>query len=159
MPLPGGEWRRCTVGHEPPLRAGGGSRAAAVTIGPVERVTGIGGVFFRAGDPQALTRWYAEHLGVSPPPASYDERVWEQEAGPTVFAPFPSDSDYFRRSDQQWAVNFRVRDLDAMVDQLRRAGIAVEEHETSYPNGRFAELTDPEGTPIQLWEPADPHRT
>jgi glyoxylase I family protein len=82
----------------------------------VERVTGIGGVFFRAGDPQALSLWYAEHLGVSQPPASYDERVWEQQAGPTVFAPFPADSDYFRRSDRQWAVNFRVRDLDAMVD-------------------------------------------
>jgi glyoxylase I family protein len=135
------------------------NQAAAVTIALVERVTGIGGVFFRAGDPQALTAWYAEHLGVSQPPASYDERVWEQEAGPTVFAPFPADSDYFRRSDQQWAVNFRVRDLDAMVDQLRRAGIVVDEHETSYPNGRFAELTDPEGTPIQLWEPADPDTT
>ena len=126
---------------------------------PVERVGGIGGVFFRARDPQALTRWYAEHLGVSPPPASYAERVWEQEAGPTVFAPFPADSDYFRRPEQQWAVNFRVRDLAAMVDQLRRAGIVVDEHETSYPNGRFAELTDPEGTPIQLWEPADPDTT
>jgi hypothetical protein len=97
--------------------------------------------------------------GVSPPPASSAERVWEQEAGPTVFAPFPVDSDYFRRPDQQWAVNFRVRDLAAMVDQLRRAGIVVDEHETSYPNGRFAELTDPEGTPIQLWEPADPDTT
>ncbi|MET0522446.1 MAG: VOC family protein [Jiangellaceae bacterium] len=102
----------------------------------MERVTGIGGVFFRAGDPQALTARYAQCLGVSQPPASYDERVWEQEAGPTVFAPFPADS-----------------------DQLRRAGIVVEEHETPYPNGRFAELTDPEGTPIQLWEPADPDST
>jgi hypothetical protein len=117
-------------------------------------VTGIGGVFFRANDPQALSRWYAEHLGVTPPPATYEGPVWEQNAGPTVFAPCPSDSEYFRRPDQQWAVNFRVRDLDAMVEQLRRADIVVEVHETSYPNGRFAELTDPEGTPIQLWEPA-----
>jgi glyoxylase I family protein len=119
----------------------------------VERVTGIGGVFFRADDPQALSSWYADHLGVTAPPISYDGKVWEQEAGPTVLAPFPSDSDYFRRPDQQWAINFRVRDLDAMVEQLRQAGIDVEVHETTYPNGRFAELTDPEGTPIQLWEP------
>jgi hypothetical protein len=87
-------------------------------------------------------------------PATYDERPWQQEAGPTVFAPFPIDSEHFRRPDQQWAVNFRVRDLDAMIDQLRQAGIEVDEDEASYPNGRFAELTDPEGTPIQLWEPA-----
>jgi glyoxylase I family protein len=121
----------------------------------MERVTGIGGVFFRAHDPQALTRWYADHLGVPPPPATYEEMPWEQEAGPTVFAPFPNDSEYFRQPDQQWAVNFRVRNLDAMIGQLRQAGIEVDEHEASYPNGRFAELTDPEGTPIQLWEPAN----
>ena len=86
-----------------------------------------------------------------------EERVWSRGWADGV-RPFPADSDYFRRSDQQGAVNFRVRDLDAMVDQLRRAGIVVDEHETSYPNGR-CELTDPEGTPIQLWEPTDPHTT
>ncbi|HEX6231594.1 MAG TPA: VOC family protein [Jiangellaceae bacterium] len=120
----------------------------------MERVAGIGGVFFRVNDPQGLTRWYAEHLGVSPPPASYDQEPWTQESGPTVFAPMASDSEHFGRPDQQWSINFRVRNLDAMVAQLRRAGIQVEEHTESYPNGRFAELTDPEGTPIQLWEPA-----
>lgn len=120
----------------------------------MERVTGIGGVFFRAKDPEALSRWYADHLGVSPPPASYDERSWEQQSGATVFAPFPSDSEHFRRPEQQWSINFRVRDLDAMIAQLRGAGITVEEHQETYPNGRFAELSDPEGTPIQLWEPA-----
>jgi glyoxylase I family protein len=120
----------------------------------MERVTGIGGVFFRASDPEGLTQWYAEHLGVKPPPGSYDERSWEQAAGPTVFASLPGDSEHFRRPDQQWSINFRVRDLDAMIDQLRKAGITVEEHAQAYPNGRFAELTDPEGTPVQLWEPA-----
>lgn len=124
----------------------------------MERVTGIGGVFFRANDPEALTRWYAEHLGVQPPPPSYDDRSWEQQAGPTVFAAFPSDSEHFRRPSQQWSINFRVRDLDAMIAQLRAAGIEVEEHAESYPNGRFAELLDPEGTPIQLWQPAGADR-
>ena len=120
----------------------------------MERVTGIGGVFFRAANPAGLSRWYAEQLGVDAPPETYEAHVWEQEAGPTVFAPFPDDSDYFRQPSQQWAINFRVRDLDAMVAQLRGAGIDVEVHKEPYPNGRFAELTDPEGTPIQLWEPA-----
>lgn len=133
-----------------------GRPAVAATIAPVERVTGIGGVFFRARDPQALSRWYAEHLGVLEPPTSYGGSVWVQEPGPTVLAPFPADSDYFRRPEQQWAINFRVRDLDAMVEQLRLSDITVEVHEEVYPNGRFAELTDPEGTPIQLWEPQTP---
>jgi glyoxylase I family protein len=120
----------------------------------VERVTGIGGVFFRADDPDSLTRWYEEHLGVSPPPATYGERSWEQQAGPTVFAAFPAESGHFRRPQQQWAINFRVRDLDAMVTQLRAAGISVDVHAEEYPNGRFADLLDPKGNPVQLWEPA-----
>lgn len=124
----------------------------------MERVTGIGGVFFRARDPEALGAWYEQHLGVSRPPSSYDERSWEQQAGPTVFAPFSNDSEHFRRPEQQWSINFRVRDLDAMVAQLRTAGISVEVHEQDYPNGKFAELMDPEGTPIQLWEPAGADR-
>ena len=79
------------------------------------------------GRPAGLSRWYAQHLGVGPPPESYDQGPWEQEAGPTVIAPFPADSDYFRRPTQQWAINFRVRDLDAMVAQLRSSGIEVQE--------------------------------
>lgn len=120
----------------------------------MERVTGIGGFFFRANDPEGLTRWYETHLGIPGPPASYDERSWEQEPGPTFFAPFPADSEHFRRPEQQWAINFRVRDLDAMVAQLRGAGIDVEVHDETYPNGRFADLVDPESNPVQLWEPS-----
>ncbi|WP_210581955.1 VOC family protein [Streptomyces sp. GESEQ-4] len=120
----------------------------------MERVTGIGGIFFRASDPEALASWYETHLGVGRPPDTYDERSWETETGPTVFAPLPSGSEHFRTPEQQWAINFRVRDLDAMVAQLRSAGIQVDVHEQDYPNGRFAELSDPAGTPIQLWEPA-----
>lgn len=119
----------------------------------MERVTGIGGVFFRARDPEGLTRWYADHLGVTPPPATYDESSWRQEAGSAVFAAMPADSEHFGRDTQQWAINFRVRDLDAMVRQLREAGIAVTVHDEVYPNGRFADLHDPEGNPVQLWEP------
>ncbi len=120
----------------------------------MERVTGIGGVFFRARDPEALKRWYAEHLGVSPPPPTYDEPPWWQQAGPAVFAAFEQDSEHFGRPEQQWAVNFRVRDLDAMLAQLCAAGIEAELDPQAYPNGRFADLTDPEGNPVQLWEPA-----
>jgi len=120
----------------------------------MERVNGIGGLFFRAKDPEALARWYETHLGVSPVPKSYEERPWQQEAGATVFAPFPSDTSYFGRPEQQWMVNFRVRDLDAMVTQLRAAGFTVDTDPTAYPNGCFAHLDDPEGNRIELWEPA-----
>lgn len=119
-----------------------------------QSVTGIGGVFFRSADPGGLARWYAEHLGVTEPPASYDELPWRQEGGFTVFAPMPAGSEHFGRSEQQWAINFRVRDLDAMVAQLRDAGVDVNLHDEVYPNGRFADLHDPEGNPIQLWQPA-----
>ena len=119
----------------------------------MEKVTGIGGMFFRARDPEALARWYAEHLGVDPPPTSYEVQPWMQTAGPTVFAAMPLDSENFERPEQTWAINFRVVDLDAMVAQLRSAGVAVEVAPETYPNGRFASTRDPEGNPIQLWEP------
>ncbi len=119
----------------------------------MERVTGIGGVFFSADDPGLLGRWYSEHLGVDAPPESYDLSSWWQQSGPTVFAAMSGDSGHFADS-RSWSVNFRVRDLDAMVEQLRGAGIEVRVDPTAYPNGSFAELNDPEGNAIQLWEPA-----
>src|SRR5437773_2599442 len=118
----------------------------------METVTGIGGFFFRARDPNSLARWYSDHLGVALTPSSYEEQPWTQEAGPTVFAPFPQDTTYFRRAEQAWMINFRVRNLDAIVAQLRAAGFEVEVDPEEYPNGRFARLSDPEGNPIQLWE-------
>ncbi|HWW83106.1 MAG TPA: VOC family protein [Vicinamibacterales bacterium] len=120
----------------------------------MERVTGIGGLFFRAKDPEAIAKWYTDHLGVDPIPSSYGERPWHQEAGPTAFAAFPEATPYFGDEKQTWMINFRVRHLDAMTAQLRAANIEVEVDSESYPNGRFARLTDPEGNPIQLWEPS-----
>jgi glyoxylase I family protein len=122
----------------------------------MEKVTGIGGLFFRAHDPKALGLWYQQHLGISLTPSSEGGSVWEQEAGPTVFAPFPETSKYFGDAQKVWMVNFRVRDLDKMAAQLAAAGIAVKIHPESDPNGRFARLHDPEGNPIELWQPAKP---
>ncbi len=119
----------------------------------VERVEGIGGFFFRSKNPKALAKWYADRLGVTRTPTSYNQQPWRQAAGPTAFEPFPADSKFFERSEQMFMLNFRVKDLDAMVAQLRRAGAAVEVDPQSYPNGRFALTHDPEGNPIQLWQP------
>ncbi len=119
-----------------------------------EKVTGIGGLFFRAHDPKGLAQWYQEHLGVTVTPQSYGEPSWQQEAGTTVFAPFGEKSNYFGDPSKMWMVNFRVRSLDKMVAQLTAAGIAVKVDPQAYPNGRFARTHDPEGNPIELWEPA-----
>jgi predicted enzyme related to lactoylglutathione lyase len=118
-----------------------------------ERVLGFGGFFFRARDPKALARWYETHLGVDLTPSDYDHAGWIQTGGPTVFEPFPADSQFFGRAEQQWMLNFRVRDLAAIVRQLRDANIAVEVDAQDYPNGVFALTHDSEGNPVQLWEP------
>jgi predicted enzyme related to lactoylglutathione lyase len=120
----------------------------------VEKVIGIGGLFFRSREPKTLAKWYEDYLGVAIVPSTYEEMPWHQEAGPTVFAPFSADTSYFGRPEQAWMVNFRVRDLDALVAQLNAAGIPVEVDAEQYPNGRFARLYDPEGNPVELWEPA-----
>jgi len=119
----------------------------------MERVSGIGGLFFKSTNTKSLAAWYEQHLGIDLVPESYDVQPWQQEAGPTVFAPFSQDTDYFRREGQMWMVNFRVKNLDAMVAQLREANIEVEVDAEEYPNGRFARLHDPEGNPIELWQP------
>jgi predicted enzyme related to lactoylglutathione lyase len=123
---------------------------------PTERVLGIGGLFFRSRDPKKLAQWYQLHLGIDPVPADYGQTVWQQAAGPTVFTPFAMDTDYFGSKQQAWMVNFRVRSLDAMVTQLQKSNIEVKVDPEKYPNGRFARLHDPEGNPIELWEPASP---
>ena len=120
----------------------------------MEKVAGIGGLFFRAHDPEALGRWYLEHLGIALTPTKIDSPVWQQEAGQTVFSPFPETSKYFGDPQKVWMVNFRVHNLDKMAAQLRSAGIEVKVDPQTYPNGSFARLHDPEGNPIELWQPS-----
>ncbi|MFG2819801.1 VOC family protein [Kitasatospora sp. NPDC048365] len=117
----------------------------------MERVLGIGGYFVRAADPAALSAWYRDCLGLD-----LDEHgLWRQEAGPTVFAAFEADTDYFGAPTQQTMLNFRVRDLDAMLAQLRAKGANVaEETQDMAGVGRFGWVTDPEGRRIELWQPA-----
>lgn len=116
----------------------------------MEKVLGIGGVFFRAGDPEALATWYTTHLGID-----IADAVWMQNGGPTVFCPFKHETKYFGRPEQQWMINFRVANLDAMVAQLQGWGIEVEVRpEWDSEVGRFARIHDPEGNPVELWEPS-----
>ena len=116
---------------------------------------GIGGLFVRAKDPAALSKWYEKHLGINPVPTSYEDKPWVQEAGPTIFSPMP-DSASMIPEGKSWMLNLRVADLDAFVAQLTAEAVVVKVDPATYPNGRFATLADPEGNPIQLWEPALP---
>ena len=117
----------------------------------MERVLGIGGYFLRAADPAALGAWYRECLGLD----AEENGVWRQEDGMTVFATFDSDTGYFGSRSQQTMVNFRVRDLDAMLAQLREKGAdIVGEPREMEGVGRFGWVTDPEGNRIELWQPA-----
>lgn len=113
-------------------------------------VTGIGGFFFRAKDPDRLRDWYIEHLGVGSAPYG----AWETAGGPSVFAPFAADTDYFA-ADRQWMLNLRVEGLDALIAALRGADIEVlTDPAWDMPGvGRFARIHDPEGNPIELWQP------
>jgi predicted enzyme related to lactoylglutathione lyase len=116
----------------------------------MERVLGIGGVFFRARDPEVLRQWYAETLGLEL--EDFGGAVFTD--GPTVWSLFPADTDYFGASGQQAMVNYRVRDLDAMLAQLREAGVPIDAEIEESEQGRFAWASDPEGNRFELWEPA-----
>ena len=140
----------------PPRPAGKAAKHELTGGAEMEKVTGIGGLFFRAHEPKALALWYQQNLGVSPVPTSSEESAWQQEAGPTAFSPFPEKSNYFGDPNKVWMINFRVRDLDKMIAQLRAAGIEVKDPESYADIGRFTRLHDPEGNPIELWQPSKP---
>jgi hypothetical protein len=122
-------------------------------------VLGVGGIFFRAKDPEALSGWYRDHLGVGAGCAAEgagpaDEWSWMVLGGPVVFAPFEAATDYWA-ADRQFMLNLRVSDLDGLLDQLRASAIPVIVNpESDSPEvGRFARIHDPEGNAIELWEP------
>ena len=117
-------------------------------------ITGIGGVFFRAKDPDALSDWYKKNLGVFGMDANY--QPWIQQAGPTVFMPFPADTEYFGSKTQNYMINFRVDNLDGLLKDLKGNNVKiVKDVENQAGVGRFASIEDPEGNRIELWEPAE----
>ena len=128
-----------------------------------KRVTGVGGIFFKAKDAKALTDWYDKHLHISPLPHSpwgEDDDAplfeWRDKDDPerkcyTVFAAFPEATNEF---ESDFMFNFRVDDLDSVLAQLAEEGIHIEGEIREYPYGRFAYIRDPEGNRIDLWQPA-----
>jgi catechol 2,3-dioxygenase-like lactoylglutathione lyase family enzyme len=130
---------------------------------PAERVTGIGGVFFKARDPKALSVWYRDKLGLAlTDGAAFSRFEWRERedsgrVGTTAWSLFRSDSKYFAPSQATFMVNYRVRDLDRMLTQLRALGVGVESKVVEDVNGKFAWVVDPEGNKIELWEPRAGH--
>ncbi len=120
---------------------------------PIVKISGLGGVFFRSKDPDALALWYKKNFGIS---MVADGPPWMQEAGPTVFSPFPSDTNYFGRDDQPCMFNFRVDDIETAVSSLQTAGVRIDEERMNESYGNFAWVYDPEGNKIELWEPKNP---
>jgi predicted enzyme related to lactoylglutathione lyase len=116
----------------------------------------VGGVFFKARNPKALAEWYATHLGV-PFEAGQTYGTFTAEAGDqTVWSIFPADTTYFSPSPSPFMINFRVRDVRAMLSQLRAGGVQVDDRVEEYEYGNFGWVTDPEGNRIELWEPKKP---
>lgn len=116
------------------------------------KVTGIGGLFFRAKDHKALGEWYEKHFGVAYMPG---KDVWRQQEGPTVFSPFKESTDYFASMDQKFMINFRVEGIDELLDAMKAEGVKIDENRMEDAIGKFAWVYDPEGNKIELWEPSD----
>lgn len=126
------------------------------------RVTGIGGIFFKAKDPKSLARWYRLHLGlaIQDSVALFSWRGGRdgKTEGHTVWSIFPADTTYFGEGDAPFMINYRVKDLDGVLAALRAEGVEVPPKIEDSEYGRFAWVTDPEGNRIELWEPPKAYR-
>jgi predicted enzyme related to lactoylglutathione lyase len=121
-------------------------------VAAIPRVTGIGGVFIRARDAEALRRWYSEQLGIAIGGESGAQFTWTS-GGSSVFSIFEESSPYFGRPDQPCMINFRVDDLGAVLAQLRAAGVEVIDETADAEYGTFGWAVDPEGNRFELWQP------
>lgn len=124
----------------------------------MKRVTGIGGIFFKAADPQALAAWYQRHLGIDIQPWGGATFRWSgpdnpDGVGTTVWSPFPADTRYFAPSEASFMINYRVEDLHGLLAVLRAEGVTVEEKVEESEFGKFGWVVDPEGNKVELWEP------
>lgn len=125
----------------------------------MRRVTGLGGVFFKANDPQKLYEWYDRHLGIKKGEHGisflWREAENAKKLGMTAWALFAKDTRYFDPSRANFMLNYRVENLDALLEALRSEGVEIDPKREDYDYGRFAWIMDPEGNRIELWEPLE----
>lgn len=130
----------------------------AAPVGAADKVTGIGGVFFKSADPKLLCAWYDEHLGTWFEGNGYMAFDWRHHdnkelTGSTAFSPFKSTTDYFAPSTKDFMFNLRVNNLGAILDRLRKEGVHVFDKVDDYDFGKFGWILDLEGNKVELWEP------
>ncbi len=125
----------------------------------MKRVTGIGGVFFKAKDPKALGEWYRTHLGMNVKEWGGVAFRWAEDnpgaRGTTIWSPFKEDTSYFAPSTSSFMINYRVADLHALLARLREEGCAVDEKVEESEYGKFGWVMDPEGNKLELWQPPE----
>ncbi|MCF8236095.1 MAG: hypothetical protein K9G67_14005 [Bacteroidales bacterium] len=125
----------------------------------MKRVTGVGGVFFKAENPEGLKDWYHDHLGIESDLYGHlfkwREHDNPDQIGSTTWAPFTDKTEYFKPSEKQFMINYRVENLEKLMDLLREEGVEIVGEIESYPYGKFGWIMDPEGNKIELWEPVD----
>jgi predicted enzyme related to lactoylglutathione lyase len=124
----------------------------------MDRVTGLGGVFLKAKDAKSLCAWYEKHLGIPFGGSTYVSFEWvnhnnPDEPGSSVFSFFKEDSNYFNPSASPFMINFRVKDLSALLEQLKSEGVQPHGDMIEEDYGKFAWIIDPEGNKVELWEP------
>lgn len=124
-----------------------------------ERVNGIGGIFFKTEDPKKIQDWYDQHLGLKFEGKGYNSFLWKDhktgENGRTEFSFFKKDTDYMHPSTSPFMINFRVKNLEALIEKLKAEGVTVVGEIQSYPYGKFGWILDPDGNKIELWEPVE----
>lgn len=124
----------------------------------MKKVTGIGGIFFKCKDPKAMNEWYNTHLGINAGDygASFEWRDAEDSSkkGLTQWSTFSDGTKYFEPSAKDFMINYRVENLEALVEELKKANITIVDNIESYDYGKFVHILDMEGNKIQLWEPA-----
>jgi predicted enzyme related to lactoylglutathione lyase len=128
----------------------------------MKKVTGIGGIFFKCKDPKAINEWYKKHLGFDTTPYGTSFEWLEIDPAPggtkkglTQWNPFPENTKYFEPSTKDFMINYRVENLEALVEELKKDGVTIVDKIESYDYGKFVHILDAEGNKVQLWEPKD----
>lgn len=122
-----------------------------------KKVTGIGGVFFKCKDPKAINEWYKTHLGFDTTPygTSFEwKQLEDDKKGLTQWNAFPDNTKYFEPSTKEFMINYRVENLEALIEELKKEGVTIVDKMETYDYGKFIHILDPEGNKIELWEPA-----
>lgn len=122
----------------------------------MKRVTGIGGIFFKSKDPKKITDWYQKHLGLNTNPygATFEwfEDKNDTQKAQTQWSPFPENTQYFAPSQQAFMINYRVENLEKLVEELKKEGVTILDNIETYDYGKFVHILDGEGNKVELWE-------